>query len=403
MDIKKFWLAMIFCLASMPAVSEVNQTEETHTEQTGELNHENHTGNDSEQDHDSEGGHEEGEEGEEGVLKMDLEERLSIGIKTDVVKKQRLAEETLAPGEVVLNTYLSSKVSPRISAQVIARHARLGDAIKKGQNMVTLSSVEMAQAQGELVVTTREWQRVKKLGREVIAERRYVEAQVAQQQAYAKVRAFGMTSNQAANLLNQSDASKATGSFDLLAPQDGVVISDDFIIGEVIEPGRVLFDITDESSVWIEARLRSEVANKINIGATVQINTNNKQELQGKVIQIHHQLDETTRTRSVRIEIDNSHDELHPGQFVEVALEIEAGEQALAVPKEAITLMQGAATVFTVEGDEIHPKVVETGNTHRRWTEIIAGLSEGDEIVTQGAFVIKSLLLKSQMGEGHGH
>ena len=265
--------------------------------------------------------------------------------------------------------------------------------------MVTLSSVEMAQAQGELVVATREWQRVEKLGREVIAERRYVEAQVAYQQAYAKVLAFGMTLNQAVNLLKQSDASKATGSFDLLAPQDGIVMSDNFIIGEVVNPGRVLFDITDESSVWVEARLRPEVAIKINIGATVRINSNSKQELQGKVVQIHHQLDETTRTRSVRIEVDNSHDELHPGQFVNVVVETEESGQALAVPKEAVVLMQGTSTIFIVEDDEIHPKVVETGKTRGQWTEIVAGLKEGDEIVIQGTFVIKSLFLKSQIGD----
>ncbi len=382
MDIKNFWLAMIFFLASMPVMSEVNQPEETDTEQTGKIN--------------NEGGH---EEGEEGTLKMDSEKRLSVGIMTDVVKKHALAEEILAPGEVVLNTYLSSKVSPRISGQIVARHTRLGDTVKKGQRLVTLSSVEMAQAQGDLVVATREWQRVKKLGREVIAERRYVEAQVAHQQAYAKVRAFGMTSNQVTNLLKQSDASKATGSFDLLAPQDGVVIRDDFIVGEVIEPGRVLFDITDESRVWIEARLRSEEANKIIIGTTARIISNSGDEVQGKVLQIHHMLDETTRTRSVRIEVDKSHNELHPGQFIEVAVKIDEGVQSIAVPKQAIVLMEGAATVFTIEGNEIRPKVVETGEARGQWTQVIAGLSEGEEIVTQGAFVIKSLLLKSQIGD----
>ncbi|MEQ8612639.1 MAG: efflux RND transporter periplasmic adaptor subunit [Gammaproteobacteria bacterium] len=384
MDIKNFWLAMIFFLASMPVMSEVNQPEETDTEQTGKIN--------------NEGSH---KEGEEGTLKMDLEKRRSVGIMTDVVKKHALAEEILAPGEVVLNTYLSSKVSPRISGQIVARHTRLGDTVKKGQRMVTLSSVEMAQAQGDLVVATREWQRVKKLGPGVIAERRYVEAQVAYQQFYAKVLAFGMTSNQVANLLKQSDASKATGSFDLLAPQDGVVIRDDFIVGEVIEPGRVLFDITDESRVWIEARLRSEETNKITTGTTARIISNSGDEVQGKVIQVHHMLDETTRTRSVRIEVDKSHNELHPGQFVEVAVKIDEDVQSIAVPKQAIVLMEGAATVFTIEGNEIRPKVVETGEARGQWTQIITGLSEGEEIVTQGAFVIKSLLLKSQMGEGH--
>ena len=350
------------------------------------------------QDHGSE------EEGHsEGGIEMGAEQRQKSGVLIERVEQQLLTDEVLAPGEVVVNSYQSSQVTPRITAQIVTRHARLGDTVKKEQALVTLSSVEMAEAQGNLLVTSREWQRVKKLGREVVSERRYVEAQVAYQQAQAKVRAFGMTSGQVKVLARQNDVSKATGSFKLLAPQDGTVTSDDFVIGEAIEPGRVLFEITDESMIWVEARLSPEDASGVTLGTKARVSRNGKQWLEGEVIQLHHRLDERTRTQSVRIQINNTNEDMHPGQFVEVTLQIGGGTMKLAVPQTAIVLMDGGPAVVTLNGDEIRPQSIETGETYGEWTEVKAGLAAGDEIVVQGAFLIKSLLLKSQMGQGHGH
>jgi flagellar hook-associated protein FlgK len=81
----------------------------------------------------------------------------------------------------------------------------------------------------------------------------------------------------------------------------------------------------------------------------------------------------------------------------------DSGKVALFSAEGAVLLMQGVPTVFKVEGEELHPQPVQTGATLGGWTEITAGLAVGDEIVTEGAFLLKSLALKSQMGEGHAH
>jgi membrane fusion protein, heavy metal efflux system len=358
----------------------------------------------AESDHDeSEQAHSEEGEHDEGSIEMDAARRAKFGIVTALIDQQSLSDIVLAPGEVVVNTYESSQVTPRISAQIVTRHTRLGDVVKKDQALVTLSSVEMAEAQGNLMITSREWQRVKKLGREVVSERRYVEAQVAYQQAQGKVRAFGMTDGQVNALTKQSDVSKATGKFDLLAPQDGTVIADEFVIGEVIVPGRVLFEVTDEATIWIEANLRPEDASLVTLNTKTRVSRDGQHWHNGEVVQIHHRLDERTRTQSVRIQIDNTDEGLHPGQFVDVELMVGGGTMKLAAPQEAIVLMDGGSTVFKLEGDDIHPQPIEVGETYGEWTVIKTGLTTGDEIVVQGAFLLKSLLLKSQMGEGHGH
>ena len=358
----------------------------------------------AESDHDEpEEAHSAESEHGEGVIEMDATARAKSGIETARVAQQTLSDEIRAPGEVVVNTYQSSQVTPRITAQVIARHARLGDTVKTDQALVTLSSVDMAAAQGNLLIANKEWQRVKKLGRDVVSERRYVEAQVAYQQARATVLAFGMTAGQINALTQTGDVSKATGTFDLLASQDGTIIADEFVIGEVIEPGTVLFEITDEATIWIEARLRPEDASQVTLGTKARVSRDGRYWLHGDVMQIHHRLDENTRTQSVRLHVNNTDEDLHPGQFVDVALMVGDGMQRLAVPQAAVILMDGRATVFTVNGDDIEPHAIEPGETYGEWTVVKTGLEVGDEIVIEGVFLLKSLLLKSQMGEGHGH
>lgn len=338
-----------------------------------------------------------------GAIEMSAAERQARGVVTAPVTSRMLSEEVVVPGEVTLDLYRSAQIAPRISAQIVARQARLGDHVKAGQALVTLSSVEMADAQGNLIVATREWSRVRELGREVVSERRYVEAQVAAEQARAKLLAFGMTPEQIEALVKNGDASKATGTFDLLAPQDGTVVKDDFVVGEVVDAGRVLFQITDESRVWVQAQLTPDQAAHAEVGSSVRILIDKDRVVGGRIVQVHHTLDETTRTLPIRVEVDNAGDELHPGQYVSVAVGVGDGKQALAVPEAAVTLMDGNPTVFKVEGDELHPTAIKTGVTRGGWVEVVAGLSAGDEIATNEVFLLKSLIQKSQMGEGHGH
>lgn len=342
------------------------------------------------------------DEREEGsVVELTAAEREAKGVTTVPVGYRILSNEVVVPGEVMLDLYRSVQIAPRISTQIVVRHARLGNQVKAGQPLVTLSSIEMADAQGNLIVATREWDRVRELGREVVSERRYVEAQVAAEQARAKLLAFGMIADQVVALVQNGDASKATGTFDLLAPQDGTVVKDDFVVGEVVEPGRILFQIADESRVWVEAQLTSDQAADVEVGGAVRILVADGHAPGGRIIQTYHTLDETTRTLPVRIEVDNKDDDFHAGQFVNVAVPVGKGAETLAVPDSAVTLMDGNSTVFRLDGDEFHPTSIETGETRAGWVEVKSGLSEGDKIATAQVFLLKSLIQKSQMGEGH--
>lgn len=348
---------------------------------------------------------EHGHEEEEGaVVELTAEERSAAGITTAKAGQRGLAGIVNMPAEVVVNAYQSASVTTRVPAQVVSRQVRLGDVVEPGQILVTLSSVDMAEAQGDFVIADREWQRVRGLGKAAVSERRYIEAEIARRQALSKILAYGMTSDQANNLLASGAAALATGEFDLLAPQQGTIISDEFIVGELIEPGRVLFDISDESTLWVEASTVPSDLTHFEVGAPARIEHGDDHWINGRVVQLHHQLDETTRRQGLRIEVDNTDDHLHPGQFVQAEISTGEGPNVLAVPSESLTLIKGAPTVFLLEeGHEFHPQTVETGMSSGGWTEIRSGLNEGDEIAVAGVFHIKSLLLKSSLGEGHAH
>jgi len=334
------------------------------------------------------------------VVALTAEQRRQAGIEVASVVPRALEWTLRVPGEVIDNAYASAKITPRITAQVVARHARLGEQVQPGQPLVTLSSVAMAQAQGELIVAHREWQRVKSLGRRAVSERRYTQAQVAQQQALAKVRAYGMTEVQANALMQSGDASKAIGTFDLLAPRSGTVLSDDFIVGELIEPGRVLLDISDESVLWVEAQMAPDALPNVVAHSTARVSIDGTRWIEGKLIQRHHRLNTTTRTQGLRIAIANDGDRFHSGQFVQVEIKTGSSTKVLAVPGAAVTMIAGENTVFKLDADNaFSPRTIAAGATFGDWIVISGGLDEGDQIAVTGVFHLKSLLLKSQIGD----
>ena len=355
--------------------------------------------------------HPEGEAHEEegGGLALDAEARARAGIRVAPAARRALARELAAPGEVRHDLYRTAQITPRIQAQVVARHARLGDLVRRGQPLVSLSSVAMAEAQAALLEADREWRRVRRLGRKVVSEKRWIAAQVARQLAHAKVLAYGMTEAQVQALLRAGDARRADGRFDLVALVDGRVTRDDFVLGEVVDPGRVLLEVADESVMWVEAQLAPEDAARVRPGQKARVRAADGTEVEGEVVQVHHRLSEQSRTRAVRIRVPNPDDRLHPGELVEARLRVGETEPVLAVPEAAVLLLQGGPAVFVLEEREADgrwhfaPRPVRTGRSAGGWTEIREGLRAGEEVVTAGAYHLKALMLKSQLGEGHGH
>ena len=341
------------------------------------------------EDHKGDGHEEEG-----GVVKLSLQQLQAAGIKVTPLEFREVGTMIRAPGEVKLNEYQTVKVTSRIAAQVVARHARLGDNVEKGQALLTLSSVEMAEAQGQLLLADKEWKRVKKLGRKVVSERRYITTKVDYEKSYANAKAFGMSETEINALLAQKRS--ADGSFKLVAQQAGRILYDKFIIGERVEAGYELMVIADESVMWVEARVNPAIAGQIDIGNSAEI-VLDEQRILAKVIQLHHMLDETTRTSAVRLEVVNDNDRLHAGMFVTAFIATRNKSEAIQIPEAAVLRSADGDWEVMVEQDETGKfKAVEVNvKSINDGKAIIDGINPGTRVVTQGAFFVQSELAKS--------
>jgi len=331
-------------------------------------------------------------------LALDAKAIKDAGIVLDKAAPRALTDELKAPGEVKADAYSTVLVSPRVESQVLARKAKLGDVVKAGAPLVVLSSVQVAETQGALIVAEQDWQRIASLGLQAVSARRYNEAKVQRDQARAKLRAYGLSDGQIGGLLRKGSAG-ADGSFELLAPATGRVTTDEFLVGERVESGRTLFTLVKEDSVWVVAQMTPADAERVKPDAQARILVHDTA-IPGKVVQRSHQTDERTRTVPVRIEVDNRQDLLHPGELVEARIAAGSAVQKLAVPAEAIVLLQNQPTVFLAKGNgQFEPAPVMVGDTRDGWTVITQGLKAGDTYVRKGAFALKARLLRSQLGE----
>ena len=333
------------------------------------------------------------------IVALEKQDSENIDLQVSKLQLQALPREIVALGEIKLNNYQSAIVAPRISGQVVERHVKMGEHVTLGQPLITLSSIEMAEAQKEFILSNKEWQRVKALGNKVVSDKRFIETQSEWKFSQSKLRAMGLTKAQLEQL---KKTQQPNGEYQILSSLEGTVISDDFLEGEYVEAGTQLLTVSNESELWVEAAVAPTKAVQLNIGNDVRIEIDGVFK-SGAISQIDHQVDETTRTQMVRINISNTDDKLHPGQFVTSYLTAGLSEPTLAVPEKAVTR--------TADGDWSVFIEIEPGKYQQTEIEIlnragdlvaISGLPAGTRVVTNGTFYLAAELAKGGF-DAHGH
>ncbi len=305
-------------------------------------------------------------------------------IQVELLTAQRVNYQLYAPGEILSNDYTSYSVSPRVASIVLRRHVSLGDHVKSGQRLVTLFSESVAEEQTNYRVAWTEWQRLQKLGRKNVGEQRYISAKSTLEKAEAKLLSYGLSKANLQSLTSQKSAS--LGEYTLNAEIDGVVLSDKFKQGQRIGAGQPLISLADEKQLWVEAQLPANMNLNLEKGAQAEV-VIGMMHVKASVIQESHTIDSVTRTRTVRLLVNNPAHRLHPGQFAEVYFHFSTQQPVLAVPETALMRSEdGDWVVFMEEHPgEFKPVEVQLGRALGPLREII-GIEPGQHIVTQGAF-----------------
>jgi RND family efflux transporter MFP subunit len=177
----------------------------------------------------------------------------------------------------------------------------------------------------------------------------------------------------------------------ILAPATGYIIARNVSPGQRFEKGFEWYQIANLDHVWILADLFQTDAGiaKAEMKARVTLPGQHK-DFNATVTRVLPQVDPTSRTSKVRLELDNPGHVLRPDMFVNVELRV-ARPPALTVPADAILASGMSSTVFVDRGNGVfEPREVDTGWRHGGRVEITKGLDPGEKIVLSGNFLVDS-------------
>ncbi len=306
-----------------------------------------------------------------------------------------------APGEIVNNQYQMSVLSVQLDSKVLKRHVVLGEHVEQSQPIVTLFSNEMAELQQALMLSSQEWARVKALGRKTVGSKRYAETRLTFETAKSKARAGGMSQQAISGMLSNSSKYRL-GEYEIIAPFEGVVLNDNFQQGQFLSAGEPLIDLVNEEELWVDVLIAPKVGQTIPLGSKAIVKVGGKN-FEAFVIQENHAIDETTRTRKIRLSLQNENHLLHAGYFVDVHISLPLEGAVMLIPETALMRSSdGDWTVFVEkEEGQFEQKEVELINTSNGM-HVIEGLKPGKRIVVEGAFFVASELAKSGF-DPHNH
>ena len=322
------------------------------------------------------------------------------GIKTERLTPQRIDYQRYAPAEIKANGYRSYLAAPRVDSVVLQRHATLGDHVKQGQPLVTLFSETMADAQAQFLTSRAEWQRVQQLGRKTVGDQRYIRARADHQVSLSRLLAYGLERT-AIDTLARQPASQL-GQYTLTAAIGGAVLNDDFNQGQRVDAGTELMLLADESQLWVEARLPAYPSLALPAGSRASVEVAGRR-YDAEVVQQAHTIDEQTRTRVVRLLVNNQAHQLHPGMFADVYFQFRSQQPQLTVTETALVRSaDGDWQVFVEQQPgEFVAVEVERGQSFGD-RHAIQGLAAGRRVVSQGAFFVASELAKGGF-DPHNH
>lgn len=383
--------------------------EEGHDDHKENDNHEEEGHDHSKEKHDE---HDEGENNEhahghgaheeEGFVKMSLEQQKMAGIQVVAVNAQsNIKQIILAPGEVVNDLYNTTLLTTQVDSKVLKRKVVLGQHVHKGDVIAILYSLDIATVQNQLKVALSEWQRVRKLGKQTVGAKRFVTAKADYDKNKSLLQAYGFNENLIEQFVQGKNTYKS-GEYPVIAPHNGVILEDNFQSGQFLPIGSTIAMLVDEEDVWVEALLAPEIGQRIPVGTKANVSIGNKI-FKAQVIHDSHAIDETTRTRKIRLLIKNNDHLLHAGLFAKVSFELAINEKIILLPESALMRSSdGDWTVFVEQKKGVFKQEeVELKNTINGMHQI-KGLHSGERVAIKGAFFLASEIAKGGF-DPHNH
>ncbi len=325
-------------------------------------------------------------------------------IQTIVVKKDYLNKEVYLLGKVKPDERKISELTARFGGRIEKLHINFtGQNVVKGEKLATIYSPELVTAQKELLEAVE-----------------YKESNPSFYKATRnKLKLWDLTEAQIDGIEKNG---KPQNYFDVLSTISGTVTMRYVALGDYVNEGTALFQVIDLTRVWVMFEAYESDLPWLRKGDNVEFTVQSfpGKSYKGKVAYIDPFLNPRTRIANVRVEVNNSKFELKPEMFVNGIIKpnVSANQKDLLIPKTAV-LWTGKRSVVYVKIPERDQatflyREITLGPEADNFYVVAKGLSEGEEIATNGVFKIdasaqlsgKTSMMNPEGGRvssGHNH
>jgi len=370
---------------------------------------------------------------------------IEAGIDVEPVETDSIVESIPANGEITYDETRVAHLSSRVPGTIWKVYKNTGDRVNKGDVLALIDSSEVGKAKSALLDALSEAElhnktvaRIAPLyEKQIVTGSRMTESRTALEKANIRVRqaqealsnlGLRIDIDELQGLSQQARAQRMrhlgiTGdvhtSLDesvasanlipLVASLDGVVTFREAVPGEVVSSSDMLFQLADTQSMWLRLNVALEDAKYVSEGQEVRFQPDGtRDEVTGRLSWISTNVDQQTRTLEARADIENPDGLLRHETFGKGEIILRKTQAANIVPKEAVQWDGSCFVVFVRDKnyfDEGQPKVFHTrtvrpGVTKDGKTEIIVGVLPGEVVATKGSGVLRSQILKNNLGAG---
>ena len=320
-------------------------------------------------------------------IQLNQKEQTDIGVETVEVRRRNLQRALIAVAKVDEPETQLASISARIGGRIDKLYVNFtGQQVRRGQAIASLYSPEVLSAAEEYRLSLENRKRLG-TGAEPLAVSGAEDLVTASRR---RLELWGLTPQQLDEI---ASSAKPQIELPIYSTVGGIVTERKVTQGQYVNAGEVLFTVADLSTIWVKADVYQPDLPSVHTGQSVEITSDSLPgtTLHGRVGFLDTSINPQTRTASARIQVPNPNLRLRPGMFVQVKFAAPVGQDVLAIPRSAVLDTGTRQIVYVAKSNgEFEGRQVQLGTPGNDYYPVLAGLKEGERIVSQGSFLIDS-------------